>query len=442
MLPARMRWCMPDLRATVTVVLFVLVLLSAGCGPRERSSDAKIVFKYGGYPWLTVGDKEVQLPLDDGPTDATKVTKDDAGHFFYRTTNLKVRVLYTVGDAGFFVGPLTDDPPPLKTLPSLADAAGILFRNSAGTRRTELATAIQKTGGGEATMKMLLGSTDLPDRDWEAARKTLPAESEKAFRDGMAAKLESTDPWTIARAAKEGDITSPARLPLVKDKLQFLLKDTVKQPRAAAALMRAVIQREPVAAGQLACASLDTKHENAPQNDVVTLWETFILALAASGVDCKSPKIEGQLENACQPYLRCGESGALTTAPAGDEPLCTRTQLDATVKAEIAEAPADVFIEKERPDDRPALWAYYYLLGKQRVPSQFLLINARRRYTIKQVASPECAQHESSTPCHCEEPILREDVCASESHWSSLARCHFKIDDKARTISDIRAQGF
>lgn len=424
----------------VTVALVSLVL--AGCGLRERSSDAKIVFKYGGYPWLVYGDKEVQLPLDDGPTDATKVTKDDAGHLFYRTTNLKVRTLYLVGDAGYFVGPVVDDPPKLKELPSIADAAGALFKNSAGTRRTELTNAVLKTGGGDAIMKMLLDSTAQADHDWESARKVLPADKEKAFRDAMASKLESDDSWTIARAAKEGDITAPARLPLVKDKLRSLLKDSVKQPRAAAALMRAVIQREPATAGQIACSVLDTKYENAPQNDVVTLWETYILALAASNVDCANPKIEAQLENACQPYLRCHDSGPLATATAGDEPLCTRAQLEGTVKAEIAENPNDVFIEKERPDDRPALWSYYYLLGKNKVPAQFQLINARRRYTIKQVASPECAQHESSTPCHCEEPILREDVCSSESTWASLARCKFKIDDKAKTISDIHAQGF
>lgn len=429
-----MRWCVPTV---------ALTLMVAGCGPREHSSDAKIVFKYGGYPWMTMGEREVQLPLDDGPTDATKVTSDEKGHYFYRTTNNKVRVVYLVGDAGYFVGPLTDDPPPLKTLPAIGDAAGVLFRNSAGTRRTELATAVAKAGGGDAIVKMLLASTDLPDRDWEAARKTLPPDNEKAFHDGMASKLDTAvDPWTIARAAKESDITSPQRLPLVKDKLNLLLKDTVKQPRAAAALMRAVIQREPQTAGQIACASLDKKQENAPQTDVVTLWETYILALAASGVECKNPKIEAQLENACQPYLRCGDNGALTVALAGDEPLCTRKQLEPTIKAEIAETPADVFIEKERPDDRPALWAYYYLLGKNQVPAQFQLINARRRYTIKQVSSPECAQHESNTPCHCEEPILREDVCSSESTWASLARCHFKIDDNAKTISDIHAQGF
>lgn len=426
---------------TVGLSLVALLALEA-CGPRERASDAKIVFKYGGYPWLTMGDKEVQLPLDDGPTDATKVTRDDAGHLFYRTTNLKVRVLYAVGDAGYFVGPLAEDPPKLKELPSLADAAGTLFRNSAGTRRTELATAIQKAGGGDATMKMLLDATDLPDRDWEAARKMLPAANDKAFRDAMASKLEGTDPWTIARAAKEGDITSPARLPLVRDKLRVLLKDSVKQPRAAAALMRATIQRDPKTAGEIACASLDLKYENAPQNDQVTLFETYILALAASGVECRNAKIDAQLENACQPYLRCGESGPLAVASSGDEPLCTRAQLESTVKAEIAEAPADVFIEKERPDDRPALWSYYYLLGKNRVPPPFLLINARRRYAIKQVSSPECAEHHSNTPCHCEENILREDVCSSESHWSALARCVFKIDDKAKTISDIHAQGF
>lgn len=444
---------MPSIRPaprahTAALCAFAVVgaLAVGGCGPREKSSDAKIVFKYGGYPWLTVGsqlgEREVQLPLDDGPTDATKVTTDDRGHLFYRTTNLKVRVIYAVGDAGYFVGPISDDPPKLKELPSIADAGGTLFRNSAGTRRTELATAIQKVGGGEATMKMLLDSTELSDRDWEAARKTLPPDNDKAFRDAMVMKLESNDPWTIARAAKEGDITAPARLPLVKDKLRALLKDSVKQPRAAAALMRAVIQREPETAGQIACSALDTKYENAPQNDQVTLFETYILALAVSNVDCTNSKIEAQLENACHSYLRCGDNGSLAIANYGDEPLCTRPQLEPTVKAEVAEAPADVFIEKERPDDRPALWAYYYLLGKSRVPAQFQLINARRRYAIKQVSSPECAQHESNTPCHCEEPILREDVCASESHWSSLARCHFKIDDKSKTISDVHAQGF
>ena len=33
------------------------------------------------------------------------------------------------------------------------------------------------------------------------------------------------------------------------------------------------------------------------------------------------------------------------------------------------------------------------------------------------------------------------DVCASETTVSSLARCHFKIDDKARTISGITRAG-
>ena len=135
--PARMRWCMPDLRATVTVVLFVLVLLSAGLrGRRERSSDAKIVFN-GGYPWLTVGDKGSTARR---LTDHRRHQGDEGRRrpLLLPDDEPQGRVLTTVGDAGFFVGPLTDDPPPLKTLRRSPTRRHPLLRNSAGTRRTEI----------------------------------------------------------------------------------------------------------------------------------------------------------------------------------------------------------------------------------------------------------------------------------------------------------------
>ena len=124
------------------------------------------------------------------------------------------------------------------------------------------------------------------------------------------------------RAAKEGDIHVPARLPLVKDKLQFSSGHREAAAPAAAPMRAVIIQR---ARGRRSPrrASLDTKRERAAERRRHAVGDLHP-GLAASGGDCSNPN-RGQLENAYQPYLRCGGAAALTTTPRGDEPLCTRT---------------------------------------------------------------------------------------------------------------------
>lgn len=422
----------------VAVVALVLALAALGCRASGGSaSDARITVE-GGKAEIALGARRAELPAEDVGKDAPSVVQDDAGRrLAFRTTSGMARILYVVGEA-LFVGPLVPFPVDFKAVPDTDHALGPLFE-AAGARRGELVREVRREKGDSGVVRLLIDAAYVDDAGWDAARKQLPPASEAALRDGLASGLEpGKSPILLRRAVSVVDLRAPSRAKLVAARAKELAAGT-EEPRAAAALLRAVIANDKPQAAEIGCEVL-AKRPAGQDEGRDSLVEAATLAIAAAGATCPDPKvIEAVLADACAPWFRCSESGPVSWGDTSkqDEPLCTKEQLTKAMAAELERAPRDVL----EGSARPSLFAYASLLEKSGVPAAFATAHARRRYPLVQPTEPACdAELAPGTACRCDEATVRLYACKEpQSSHVHVGVCRFAVDDKQKKIHDVVA---
>ncbi len=425
--------------ACVATVALGLALTLFGCRPSGgAASDARITMN-GASAEIAFGARKAELPPGDVASDLPSVTQDDAGRrLAYKTTTGMARILYVIGD-GLFVGPLVAFPADFRAVPETDYALGPLFE-AAGARRGDLVREIRREKGDSGAVRLLVDAAYVDDPAWDEARKQLPAASEAALRDGLASGLEPGKPAILLRRAVSlVDLRAPANAKLVATRAKELAAGA-QEPRAVAALLRAVIADDKDKAAEIGCEVLAKNPPAAGDDGRDALVEAAMLAIAAADTTCSDPKlVESLLTDACAPYFRCTEAGPVSWSDASkqDEPLCTKAQLAKVVSAEIARPPRDVL----DGSTRPALFAYASLASKDKVTAAFAMAHARRRYALTQAAEPACDGGLSpGTPCHCDEATVRLYACkqpqASQIH---VGVCRFDVDDKQKKIQNVVA---
>ncbi len=430
----------------------VIVLALAACRDSSSSSggapsNAEIRWHDGGPPDLALGDRVMPLPSGE-LADAARptITQDAQGkRIAYPLASGESRLVYVVGD-NLYLGPRTKAPLDFATAPDLDHALGALFEN-AGPRRGALAADVNTAKGEAGVVHLLVDGASVEGREWDDAYAKLPGASAAEVKSGLAVLLEKGKPTAGLRRAV-AVVPLRERAPAALAARIRELADPMREPRAAAVMLRALATSDKAQAGTVACEVLDHKPldlkaaKGTPQEidgpGREALAEAALLAIAASGTECKHvTELLG--EDTCTPAFRCSPAGPLDGRETSkqDEPLCTKEQLSAAVAKDLERAPADVLGLTNGA--RPQLFAFAALESAGKVPPMFVTAHARRRYPLVQPAEPACETGgPPGSPCHCDEATIRDQTCRHpESKTVSVGVCKFEIDDKQKKILNV-----
>ncbi|MBX3229395.1 MAG: hypothetical protein KIT84_17745 [Labilithrix sp.] len=417
------------------VALLLVSLFAISCRSKELVSDAKVEV-LGGRATLVLDGTKTELPDEVAPD--TVVTRDESGRrLAYRTKAGQGRVLYRIGE-GVFVGPIVGLPVDFAAAPETARALAPLWEMAkTKERRLGLAAELEREKGPSANVELLVATASIPGPGWDEVRAKAPAD---ALEKAMWPVFMQTDPLAIARAARVVDLGTSAadKRPFVTIKAHDLGRRWV-EPRAAAALLRAVLAYEPKAAGTIACdvASTRPKSLEGGGGEEAFLAEAVYLALALAPAPCVRETLLAQgLEPLDHPSFRCNEKGPLGWASdtKQDEPLCTIEQVGPILAAEGERPPRDVFTAAEA---RAPLVAYAALLEKGKLPDAFVAAHERRRWALVQPKTPSCEDAPPKAPCACDEATVRQNAARNAVGHVAIGVCEYDVDEAKKQIVNV-----
>jgi hypothetical protein len=337
------------IRVHAVVVAATLLLSSAascskpgGTGGGTQPSSAEVRWPDAGGPELVVSGRTVALPTSDlAPNARPQVMQDDAGkRLAFATTAGDARVVYQVGDQ-WFVGPKTKMPIDMRSAPDLDHAYGPMFEVAGSERRAALLAEVKRASGEAGVVKLLASAAYVDAREWDDAYAGLPAPRQAEVKQYLDALLSKGAPTAgLRRAVVLVPLRDPARAPALGARVRELV-DPVREPRASAAMIRALAAMDAEAAAKLGCEvlaknPLDTANAkgtpeaiDAPGREALVDAAAFAVARGAvvigPAATCK--EAEALLgDDLCYPWFRCGPGGPLTgrETTKQDEPLCTR----------------------------------------------------------------------------------------------------------------------
>ena len=400
-----------------------------------------------GPPELAIAERVVALPSGELADAAhPSIMQDETGtRFAFVRAQGDVRLVYVVASSAY-LGPVTKSPIDFRSSPDLDHALGALFE-TAGERRARLVADVleQKTDAGVA--RMLIDGAGAGGHEWDDAYAKLPEARRAEVKAALAVLLERGKPTAGLQRAV---LVTPLRDPSVLAARIKELGEPMREPRAAAVMLRALASLDKAQASSLGCEVLGNKPLDAAnakgtpdEVDMLgreALVEAALLAIAAAGTEC--PHVAAQLgEDVCTPSFRCNDQGPLTgrETTKQDEPLCTKEQLAQAVTKELTRLPADVLALSS--GTRAQLFALATLAGQGKVPATVAAAHARRRYALTQPKEPECESGVApGTACHCEEAIVRDQACRHpEGTTVSVGVCKFGIDDKQKKLFNVVA---
>jgi hypothetical protein len=452
------------IRVHAVVVAATLLLSSAascskpgGTGGGTQPSSAEVRWPDAGGPELVVSGRTVALPTSDlAPNARPQVMQDDAGkRLAFATTAGDARVVYQVGDQ-WFVGPKTKMPIDMRSAPDLDHAYGPMFEVAGSERRAALLAEVKRASGEAGVVKLLASAAYVDAREWDDAYAGLPAPRQAEVKQYLDALLSKGAPTAgLRRAVVLVPLRDPARAPALGARVRELV-DPVREPRASAAMIRALAAMDAEAAAKLGCEvlaknPLDTANAkgtpeaiDAPGREALVDAAAFAVARGAvvigPAATCK--EAEALLgDDLCYPWFRCGPGGPLTgrETTKQDEPLCTRSEIVKALEKELERSPADVVAITGGP--RPQFYAFAILVAGDRVPEKLVAAHARRRYAIAQPKDPSCENGALTpgTPCRCDEATMRDQACRHEAGPIHVGLCKFVVDDKQKKISEVVA---
>lgn len=438
------------LRLSLALALALGACRDSSSSPGGSPAAAEIRWHDGGPPDFAAGDRVMPLPSGELAEAARPTITQDAQarRFAYPLASGESRLVYVVA-GNVYLGPRAKAPLDFATAPDLDHALGALFEN-AGDRREKLVADVRKQKGEGGVSRLLVDGAYVEGREWDDAYAKLPEANAAEVKSGLAALLEKGKPTAgLRRAVAIVPLREPSRAPALAARIRELA-DPIREPRAAAVMLRALAVADKAQASTVACEVLDRKpldlkaakgtpqETDAPGREA--LAEAALLAIAASGSDCKHvPELLG--EDRCTPSFRCSAVGPLDGREASrqDEPLCTKEQLGAAVTRDLERSPADVL--GLASGSRPNLFAFAALESAGKVPPAFVAAHARRRYPLVQPAEPACETGgPPGSPCHCDEATIRDQICRHpESKTVSVGVCKFEIDDKLKKLFNVVA---
>jgi hypothetical protein len=417
--------------------------------PREQPSDARLESADGSGIFVAYSGKSAPVPVEDLGHGGARVpvVRDESGkRLAYPLPGGGSRIVYVVGDA-LFLGPSsasvrgggTND---FSIAPKLDDALGAIFEH-AGARRALAVTEVKKELGDGGVAKMLAASAHVDDPIWDEAFSKLPDAARADLKKQLARALEpGSPPGGLARVVRFAALDDRSRAHAWATRVRELL-DPVREPAAAAVLVRAIAKLDPAEGASLGCHVLHEKlvTKDAPDPGArESLAEAAAIAVAHGKGECDAA-VDALGDNWCVSWFRCANGKPLTGGETTnqDEPLCTPAEVAAAIAAELERNPDDVIAAAS--GTRTSLFAYAALAAKNRVPPQFVTAHGRRRYALTQPKDPPCESGVTpGTACHCDEPVIRDAACRHrEGALVSVGVCRFDVDEKQKKIGNVVA---
>jgi hypothetical protein len=293
---------------------------------------------------------------------------------------------------------------------------------------------VKKELGDAGVAKMLAAAAHVDDPVWDDAFAKLPETARGDVKKQLAHALEpGSPPGGLTRAVRFASLDDKSRVGAWATKVRELL-DPVREPAAAAVLVRAVAKLDPAEGASLGC---DVLHKKVKEE---SLAEAAALAVANGKGDCAA-LVDALGDNWCISWFRCAKGKPLSGSEATnqDEPLCTAAELGSAITAELERKPDDVIAASS--GTRTSLFAYAALVAKNKVPAAFVTAHERRRFALAQPKDPSCESGVTpGTACRCDEPVIRDGVCRHrESSTVSVGVCRFDVDDKTKKITNVVA---
>lgn len=435
------------MRIHAAVIAIALGLV--GCPKSQPPSDAKLEFSDGGGYVVSYSGKTAPVPLNDlghGGARVPVVQDEQGKRLAYALPGGGSRIVYVVGDSLFLGssspavrgGGMND----FSNAPRLEDALGAIFEQ-ATTRRALAVTEVKKELGDAGVAKMLAAGAHVDDPAWDGAFAKLPDAARGDLKNLLARTIEpGSPPGGLARAVRFAALDDKSRAHVWASKVRELL-DPVREPAAAAVIVRAIAKLDPAEGASLGC---DVLHKKVVAKDATdgaardSLAEAAAIAVAHGKADCAAT-VDALGESWCVPWFRCAKGKSLTGRETTnqDEPLCTPAELATEIAAELERKPDDVMAGAS--GTRTTLFAYAALATTKKVPAAFVTAHERRRFALTQPKDPSCESGVApGTACRCDEPVIRDAVCRNrESSMVSVGVCRFDVDHKGKKIGNVVA---
>lgn len=423
------------------VLPLLTVLALVGC-KNEPKLEARLEAGDAGASIVVLKTKEGKelraavAGAEPGPVDtdgARAAVRVDGGH----------KVVHVVGDRALVAPKATRD----WRAATFESEAGDLFVAYPEAREAILARA-RAEGGDDAVARAIADAADLRGAPWDDAYGKLSDAAKKKVDARLRKALDVGEkPVGLLRAATTVDLAAADLSPKLGARVAELgATKTPISPRALGILLRVYARDHKDDAGAVGCKILgagpvEPAAGTGDSAGVRPLVDAALLAIAHGRTACKDPLLKVAGQDRCAILFRCKPGGGrLAPNEASDqkEPLCTREMLEPDVHAELARTPASLATGEEYWTDRfglAALWA------TDAVPPEWARGHERRRYELKQPASPECGVDlKQGTPCRCDEPTLRDQACRNDASPIQAGFCHFEVDDKKKLISNVTYQ--
>jgi hypothetical protein len=290
-------------------------------------------------------------------------------------------------------------------------------------RYRDLVAELRETEGSTAVVHFLIDAAgnegDLATTVWDDQVAAL-SESDRAivFRSVCPALRDpgSNEPLYV-RAALHCDLSDPR----VGDSALERVKNGFAAPpgfdtsffSAAPIAMRT----HPAEAAAAACANVD----KLPYADLRV--RVAHEAIAIGKLACPALSVVGM----CDPEIEC------------DGGTCTPAELEAELRIWIDTAALDAGARsfEDKTSDRHAALAALYAQGP--LPDSVTLPNARRHYAFVNGSGPPCFDKaEAGAPCTCDFGPSKYDICNFDGGRIISSTCSFRVDDKKKTIDDVR----
>lgn len=427
------------MRIHASFIAAALAVALFGC-PKENPSDARLEATDGSGIVVAYSGKSAPVPVSDlGHGGAhVPVVRDESGkRLAYALPGGGSRIVYVVGDS-LFLGPSSaavrgGGVIDFSSAPKLDDALGAIFEN-AGSRRALAVTEVKKELGDGGVAKMLAASAHVDDPAWDDAFAKLPEGARGDLKKHLAGALEPGSPaGGLTRAVRFAALDDKSKTTAWAKKVRELL-DPVREPAAAAVLVRAIAKLDPAEGASLGCEVLNKKVKEE------SLAEAAAIALANGKGECAAA-VDALGDNWCTSWFRCAKGKPLTGGETSnqDEPLCTAAELASMISTELERKPDDVMAASS--GTRTSLFAYAALAAKNKVPPAFIAAHERRRFPLTQPKDPSCESGVTpGTPCRCDEPVIRDGVCRHrDASTVTVGVCRFDVDDKQKKITNVVA---
>jgi hypothetical protein len=433
----------------IHTAVIAITLALVGCPKEQPTSDARLESSDGAGIVVAYAGKSAPVPVSDlghgGPR--VPVVRDGQGkRLAYPLPGGGSRIVYVVGDS-LFLGPSsaavrgggTND---FSNAPTLEFALGAIFEN-AGARRALAVSEVKKELGDSGLAKMLADSAHVDDPEWDKAFAQLSGAARADLEKQLTRALEpGSPPGGLTRAVRFASLDDKSRAGAWAKKVRELL-DPLKEPAAAAVLVRAIAKLDPGEGASLGCDVLHKKIVTKDASDAMareSLVEAAAIAVAHGKSECAAA-VDALGENWCLSYFRCAKGKPLTGGETTnqDEPLCTAAELAQILASELERKPDDVM--EAKTGTRAPLFAYAALAAKNRLPAAFTTAHERRRFALTQPKDPLCESGVTpGTACRCPEPVIRDGACRHrESATVSVGVCRFDVDDKQKKITNVVA---